>query len=83
MTEISITNLKFDSIQKLSLDEIPKFKELRLRGLKEHPDSFGETFEHFQNQSVEQISERHANRIASMGNEIFIALSTKTLSLDL
>ena len=51
MTEISLTNIKFDSIQKLSLDEIPKFKELRLRGLKEHPDSFGETFEHFQNQS--------------------------------
>ncbi len=77
MSEINSINHRFDSIQKLSLDDMSEYKELRLRGLKEHPDAFGETFEHFQNQSVEQLKDRHANRLATMGNEILVALSTR------
>ena len=45
-------------IRKLIPEEAPLFQELRLRGLKDHPEAFGESHDEFASQSAEEIARR-------------------------
>jgi hypothetical protein len=51
-------NFRFESVLSVGPTSIDAYRALRLRGLREHPESFGETPQSFEAKSNEQILER-------------------------
>jgi hypothetical protein len=49
----------FSHIFELTTHDAKRYKELRLRGLNEHPEAFGELASDFEQQSVEDIAHQN------------------------
>jgi ribosomal protein S18 acetylase RimI-like enzyme len=58
----------------VSSENVVAFRELRLRGLREHPEAFGESAEAFESRSLESISERILGQ-SKLGAFIIAAVS--------
>jgi ribosomal protein S18 acetylase RimI-like enzyme len=65
----------FEKIISIGPEHIPAYRDLRLRGLREHPEAFGETAQAFEAKSLHVISERVAAQVA-LGGFILGAIST-------
>lgn len=50
--------IEFDKIIRLGEIDLASYKELRARGLKEHPEAFAESAEHFERRALEELRER-------------------------
>jgi ribosomal protein S18 acetylase RimI-like enzyme len=59
-------------IRALGSEDIDKYRELRLRGLEEHPEAFGETADHFKSISPELLINR-LNRSQELGGCTLVA----------
>lgn len=66
--------VQFDRVIAVGPESIAPYRELRLRGLSEHPESFGETPDNFKRRSDEQILER-VRAQAELGGFILAAVS--------
>jgi hypothetical protein len=56
------TGLEFSQIVPVHADNLSAYKALRLRGLQEHPEAFGETAEGFKAKSLEELGQRSQRR---------------------
>jgi len=64
----------FKKVVNLGPEHVSAYRDLRLRGLREHPEAFGETAQAFEARSLGEISERIAAQEKS-GGLILAALS--------
>lgn len=60
----------------LSHEDIEKYRQLRLRGLEQHPEAFGETAEHFRGVPSEQLVSR-LQSAELLGGFILVAENTQ------
>jgi ribosomal protein S18 acetylase RimI-like enzyme len=65
---------QFERILQVGAEIIPAYRNLRLRGLREHPEAFGETAEAFEARSLGEISARIETQ-ATLGSFILAAIS--------
>lgn len=66
--------IQFDRVSVLKPEEAASFRALRLRGLREHPEAFGESAESFQSRTEVEIADRIRSQ-AQQGDFILVALS--------
>lgn len=67
-------NSRVSEIIELGPSEVQRYRDLRLRGLREHPEAFGETAEGFEAKSLEAISS-NIEAQARLGGFILAAVS--------
>jgi hypothetical protein len=68
-------NVRCERILTVGAESIDAYRMLRLRGLREHPESFGETPENFEEKSNQQILERIEAQMR-IGGFILVATSS-------
>lgn len=70
----------FDRIITVGPDTVEAYRDLRLRGLREHPEAFGEPAEAFEGRGLAEIGDRIASRTQS-GSCILAAMSKSEVML--
>ena len=67
-------NLSFDKIIEVAPSDAQRYRDLRLRGLREHPEAFGESAAGYEAKTLEVIS-GHIEAQARLGGFILAAVS--------